>query len=79
MDQVTDDANVYVREQVSKKWREHTLGDYSTNQVRYNPFLNEYDCCSQFGLDDESDEDESDDEAVAAVTPQSKTPQGARK
>ena len=30
---IKDDANVYVREQVSKKWREHTLGDYSTNQV----------------------------------------------
>ncbi|KJA13949.1 hypothetical protein HYPSUDRAFT_150974, partial [Hypholoma sublateritium FD-334 SS-4] len=48
----------YIREQVSKKWRQDTLGDYSSNQIRYDSFSNEYDCSSQFGSDDESDGEE---------------------
>ncbi|KJA13375.1 hypothetical protein HYPSUDRAFT_151668, partial [Hypholoma sublateritium FD-334 SS-4] len=59
---VKDDVtNIYIREQVSKKWREDTLGDYSAKQTRYDSFLNEYDCCSAFGSDDESDENDEDD------------------
>ncbi|KJA14962.1 hypothetical protein HYPSUDRAFT_121599, partial [Hypholoma sublateritium FD-334 SS-4] len=41
----------YVREQVPKKWREDTLGDYSSKQARYDPFFNEWDCCSELGSD----------------------------
>ncbi|KJA21984.1 hypothetical protein HYPSUDRAFT_202479 [Hypholoma sublateritium FD-334 SS-4] len=60
-----NDTNLYIREQVSKKWREDTLGDYSAKQIRYDSFLNEYDCCSEFGSDNESDEDEEDgDEGI---------------
>ncbi|KJA26032.1 hypothetical protein HYPSUDRAFT_107106, partial [Hypholoma sublateritium FD-334 SS-4] len=41
----------YIRKQVSKKWREDTLGDYSTKQARYDSHFNEWDCSSQFGSD----------------------------
>ncbi len=49
------ESNGYIREQVSKKWRQDTLGGYSTKQARYDSFANEWDCSSEFGSDDESD------------------------
>ncbi|KJA16736.1 hypothetical protein HYPSUDRAFT_147368 [Hypholoma sublateritium FD-334 SS-4] len=51
----------YVREAISKKWREDTLADYSSKQKQYNSFDNEWDCCTAFGSDYECDSD-SDDE-----------------
>ncbi len=35
-------SNGYVREQVSKRWRQHTLGEYSSKQARYDSYLNEW-------------------------------------
>ncbi len=52
-------SDCYIREQVSKKWRQDTLGDYSSNQTRYDSFSNEWDCSSQFGSDDELSDGES--------------------
>ncbi len=48
------DSDGYVREQVSKRWRQDTLGGYSTKQTQYDAFANEWDCSSEFGSDDES-------------------------
>ncbi|KJA22907.1 hypothetical protein HYPSUDRAFT_607729 [Hypholoma sublateritium FD-334 SS-4] len=45
----------YIRKQVHKKWRSDTLANYSTKQVQYDSFSNEWDCSSQFDSDDESD------------------------
>ncbi len=50
----------YVREAISKKWREDTLADYSNKQKQYNSFDNEWDCCTAFGSDDECDSDSDD-------------------
>ncbi len=52
-------SDQYVREQVSKKWRQDTLGNYSSKQTRYDSFSNEWDCSSQFGPDDDSDDEDS--------------------
>ncbi len=54
-------SNGYVREQVSKRWRQHTLGEYSSKQTRYDSYLNEWDCCSELGSDDEGDDHNSED------------------
>ncbi|KJA14090.1 hypothetical protein HYPSUDRAFT_209003 [Hypholoma sublateritium FD-334 SS-4] len=54
-------AGHFVREAVSKKWREDTLADYSAKQKRYNSFDNEWDCFTDFGSDDECDSDDVDD------------------
>ncbi len=57
----------YIREKVSKKWRQDTLADYSLKQTRYDSFSNEWDCSSQFGSDDESEnghEDPGTDEEI---------------
>ncbi|KJA19629.1 hypothetical protein HYPSUDRAFT_117799, partial [Hypholoma sublateritium FD-334 SS-4] len=48
------ESDGYIREQVSKKWRQDTLADYSAKQARYDSFANEWDCSSEFGSDDES-------------------------
>ncbi|KJA23416.1 hypothetical protein HYPSUDRAFT_111787, partial [Hypholoma sublateritium FD-334 SS-4] len=57
---VTSDG--YIRKQVSKKWHEDTLSDYSAKQIRYDSHFNEWDCSSEFGSDDESDGSRDDDE-----------------
>ena len=51
----------FVREAISKKWREDTLADYSDKQKRYNSFDNEWDCCTGWGSDNECDSDCDDD------------------
>ncbi|KJA28283.1 hypothetical protein HYPSUDRAFT_197188 [Hypholoma sublateritium FD-334 SS-4] len=57
---VTGDG--YIRTQVSKKWREDTLSDYSVKQAQYDSHFNEWDCSSELGSDDESDGLVDDDE-----------------
>ncbi len=61
-------SNGYVREQVSKRWRQHTLGEYSSKQARYDSYLNEWDCCSELGSDDEED-DHNNEESLEEDTP----------
>ncbi len=61
-------SNGYVREQVSKRWRQHTLGEYSSKQARYDSYLNEWDCCSELGSDDEED-DHYNEEGLEEDTP----------
>ncbi len=61
-------SNGYVREQVSKRWRQHTLGEYSSKQVRYDSYYNEWDCCSELGSDDEED-DHDNEESLEEDTP----------
>ncbi len=56
-----NDSGELIREPVSKKWREDTLAHYSMKQKRYNSFENEWDCCTDFGSDDDSDGDDDDD------------------
>ncbi|KAF9563135.1 hypothetical protein CPC08DRAFT_816804 [Agrocybe pediades] len=41
--------DVYVREAVSKRFHRDTLCEYGESQIKYNSFLHEYDCCSDFG------------------------------
>ncbi len=55
-------GNGYVREQVSKKWRQDILGQYSSNQSQYDSYFNEWDCCSELGSDDELEEEEESSE-----------------
>ncbi|KAF4618020.1 hypothetical protein D9613_012862 [Agrocybe pediades] len=57
-----DHNDVYVRESVSKRFHQDTLCEYAEAQVRYNSFLNEYDCCSDFG--EWEDEEIEDREAI---------------
>jgi hypothetical protein len=54
-----DASRTYVRTQVSSKWNEDTLANYSCNQRRYDAFSNEWDCGPFDGNDSggESDDD----------------------
>ncbi len=56
-----NNSREFIRESVSKKWREGTLAYYSTKQKRYNSFENEWDCCTDFGSDDDCDSDSDGD------------------
>ena len=42
-----DEPSQLVREPVLKSMRFETLGNYTANQKRYDPFTNEWDCCEE--------------------------------
>ena len=45
---VRNSAGDLIRESVSARMREETLGFYPTNQIYYDPIENEYDCCEEY-------------------------------
>lgn len=44
-----DKSGHLVRELVDLRDRVETLAPYSSDQIRYDAFANEYDCCREFG------------------------------
>ncbi|KAF9441228.1 hypothetical protein P691DRAFT_684646 [Macrolepiota fuliginosa MF-IS2] len=59
----------FVREAVLKSDREETLEQFSTDEKRYDPYYNEWDCCHEFGPDDESDTDSMEVEYIDVQRP----------
>jgi len=51
------DPPQWKREEVTRKRREETLSEYSGDQLRFDAFRNEWDCCEEFGEPEEMDED----------------------
>lgn len=60
-----DHRGILIREAVLGKYKIETLAAYAKDQIRYDAFRNEYDCCTEFGPGDGFIEDEYDDDGYS--------------